>query len=66
MPNLRDHITSNYLLMYNYNTLPLQVSMAVIVRLLHRNPSVAGSNPGVPLFDYFNLQIIFIFYKLYN
>ena len=46
--------------MYYNNTLPSQVSMAVIVRLLPKNPNVAGSNPSVDTF----FLIIFI-YKLY-
>ena len=53
-----NHLTGNYLIRYYNYTLALQVSMAVIARLLPKNQNVAGSNPSLPFFNYF-------IYKLY-
>ena len=54
-----NNLPGENLIMYYNNCPPLKVFMAVIVKLLFRNPNVTGSNLGVATF------FLYFIYKSY-
>ena len=59
-----NHLTGYYLIMNHNNTLPLQDSMVVIVRLLPTN--VAGLNPIVATFLIIFIYKVYLYFKNYT